>query len=93
MFPQGGKTTPVRTLPAYAEPAQWTHGVKGERGMGQRTVIEGRGPVAVLLSPRPAVVAAARRAGARTVVVAPDPFLFLFFLGEDRLLRTNFCHQ
>ncbi|MEV8534945.1 ATP-grasp domain-containing protein [Streptomyces sp. NPDC051211] len=30
-------------------------------------------PVAVLLSPRPADIAAARRAGARTVVVAPVP--------------------
>ncbi|WP_129842328.1 ATP-grasp domain-containing protein [Streptomyces sp. RFCAC02] len=29
-------------------------------------------PLAVLLSPRPAVVAAARRAGARTLVLAPD---------------------
>ncbi|MFF5446111.1 ATP-grasp domain-containing protein [Streptomyces sp. NPDC012888] len=32
-----------------------------------------RTPVAILLSPRPAVVAAVRRTGARTVVVAPGP--------------------
>ncbi|MFI5666900.1 ATP-grasp domain-containing protein [Streptomyces sp. NPDC051704] len=42
----------------------------GKRERVRRT---GRGPMAVLLSPRPAVVAAARRAGARTVVVAPGP--------------------
>ncbi|WP_209441745.1 hypothetical protein, partial [Streptomyces roseus] len=42
----------------------------GERERVRRT---GRGPTAVLLSPCPAVVAAARRAGARTVVVAPGP--------------------
>ncbi|MFI6145252.1 ATP-grasp domain-containing protein [Streptomyces sp. NPDC051109] len=42
----------------------------GER---ERVRGTGRGPMAVLLSPRPAVVAAARRAGARTVVVAPGP--------------------
>ncbi|WP_371644597.1 ATP-grasp domain-containing protein [Streptomyces sp. NBC_00597] len=42
----------------------------GER---ERVNGTGRGPTAVLLSPRPAVVAAARRVGARTVVVAPGP--------------------
>ncbi|MFE5537406.1 ATP-grasp domain-containing protein [Streptomyces sp. NPDC056492] len=42
----------------------------GERERVRRT---GRGPTAVLLNPCPAVVAAARRAGARTVVVAPGP--------------------
>ncbi|MFJ3201976.1 ATP-grasp domain-containing protein [Streptomyces sp. NPDC086989] len=40
----------------------------GER---ERVSGTGRGPTAVLLSPRPAMVAAARRAGAHTVVVAP----------------------
>ncbi|MFF2400444.1 ATP-grasp domain-containing protein [Streptomyces goshikiensis] len=57
--------------------------------MGQRTVIEGRGPVAVLLSPRPAVVAAARRAGARTVVVAPDPSVPSDREGAERRVRTD----
>ncbi|MFD3556168.1 acetyl-CoA carboxylase biotin carboxylase subunit family protein [Streptomyces goshikiensis] len=57
--------------------------------MGQRTVIEGRGPVAVLLSPRPAVVAAARRAGARPVVVAPDPSVPSDREGAERRVRTD----
>ncbi|MEU9146444.1 ATP-grasp domain-containing protein [Streptomyces sp. NPDC048349] len=50
---------------------------------------EGRRPVAVLLSPRPAVVAAARRAGARTVVVAPDPPVPSDREGAERRVRTD----
>ncbi|MFF5805266.1 ATP-grasp domain-containing protein [Streptomyces sp. NPDC012746] len=57
--------------------------------MGQRTAIEGRGPVAVLLSPHPAVVAAARRAGARTVVVAPGPSVPSDREGAERRVRTD----
>lgn len=57
--------------------------------MRQWTVGEGRGPVAVLLSPRPAVVAAARRAGARTVVVAPDPSVSSDREGAERRVRTD----
>lgn len=89
MFPQGGKTTPFRELSAYAEEAQWLHGVRGERGMRQRTAGTGREPVAVLLSPRPAVVAAARRAGAHTVVVAPDPPVPSDREGAERRVRTD----
>lgn len=74
---------------AYAEPAQWQHGVRGERGMRQGTPVEARGPVAVLLSPRPAVVAAARRAGARIVVVAPDPSVSSDREGAERQVRTD----
>ncbi|MFG2986049.1 ATP-grasp domain-containing protein [Streptomyces sp. NPDC048258] len=57
--------------------------------MRQRTPMEGRGPVAVLLSPRPAVVAAARRAGARTVVVAPDPSVPSDREGAERRVRAD----
>uniref|UniRef100_A0AAU2JV71 ATP-grasp domain-containing protein n=1 Tax=Streptomyces sp. NBC_00049 TaxID=2903617 RepID=A0AAU2JV71_9ACTN len=57
--------------------------------MRQRTLMEGRGPVAVLLSPRPAVVAAARRAGARTVVVAPVPSVPSDREGAERQVRTD----
>ncbi|MET9603711.1 ATP-grasp domain-containing protein [Streptomyces sp. NPDC006512] len=46
-------------------------------------------PVAVLLSPRPAEVAAARRAGARTVVVAPDPSVPSDREGAERRVRTD----
>ncbi|MFE9929990.1 ATP-grasp domain-containing protein [Streptomyces sp. NPDC005533] len=56
--------------------------------MRQRTP-EGRGPVAVLLSPRPAVVAAARRAGAHTVVVAPGPSVPSDREGAERRVRTD----
>lgn len=45
--------------------------------------------MAVLLSPRPAVVAAARRAGARTVVVAPDPSVPSDREGAERRVRTD----
>ncbi|MFD3329478.1 ATP-grasp domain-containing protein [Streptomyces sp. NPDC058701] len=57
--------------------------------MRQRTPIEGREPVAVLLSPRPAVVAAARRAGARTVVVAPVPPVPSDREGAERRVRAD----
>ncbi|MFD3678330.1 ATP-grasp domain-containing protein [Streptomyces sp. NPDC058613] len=57
--------------------------------MRQRTPIEGREPVAVLLSPRPAVVAAARRAGARTVVVAPVPSVPSDREGAERRVRAD----
>ncbi|WP_412077020.1 ATP-grasp domain-containing protein [Streptomyces xanthophaeus] len=57
--------------------------------MGQRTAGPGRGPVAVLLSPRPAVLAAARRAGARTVVVAPGPPVPSDREGAERRVRTD----
>lgn len=57
--------------------------------MRQRTPGEGREPVAVLLSPRPAVVAAARRAGARTVVVAPGPSVPSDREGAERRVRTD----
>ncbi|MEU7603176.1 ATP-grasp domain-containing protein [Streptomyces sp. NPDC041003] len=57
--------------------------------MRQRTAGEGRGPVAVLLSPRPAVVAAARRAGAHTVVVAPGPSVPSDREGAERRVRTD----
>lgn len=57
--------------------------------MRQRTPREERGPLAVLLSPRPAVVAAARRAGARTVVVAPDPSVPSDREGAERRVRTD----
>ncbi|MEU9030223.1 ATP-grasp domain-containing protein [Streptomyces sp. NPDC048383] len=46
-------------------------------------------PLAVLLSPRPAEVAAARRAGARTVVVAPDPSVPSDREGAERRVRTD----
>ncbi|MFJ9338183.1 acetyl-CoA carboxylase biotin carboxylase subunit family protein [Streptomyces sp. NPDC101733] len=46
-------------------------------------------PLAVLLSPRPAEVAAARRAGARTVVVAPDPDVPSDREGAERRVRTD----
>ncbi|MFB0629890.1 ATP-grasp domain-containing protein [Streptomyces sp. AB3(2024)] len=46
-------------------------------------------PVAVLLGPRPAEVAAARRAGARTVVVAPDPSVPSDREGAERRVRTD----
>ncbi|MFE2164726.1 ATP-grasp domain-containing protein [Streptomyces sp. NPDC059447] len=49
----------------------------------------GRGPVAVLLSPRPAVVAAACRAGAHTVVVAPVPSVSTDREGAERRVRTD----
>lgn len=45
--------------------------------------------MAVLLSPRPAVVAAARRAGARTVVVAPHPSVPSDREGAERRVRTD----
>ncbi|MFD3548052.1 ATP-grasp domain-containing protein [Streptomyces sp. NPDC058655] len=45
--------------------------------------------MAVLLSPRPAVVAAARRAGARIVVVAPDPSVSSDREGAERRVRTD----
>ncbi|MFG2879842.1 ATP-grasp domain-containing protein [Streptomyces sp. NPDC048337] len=51
--------------------------------------MRGRGPLAVLLSPRPAVVAAARRAGAHTVVVAPDPSVPSDREGAERRVRTD----
>ncbi|MBT2480918.1 ATP-grasp domain-containing protein [Streptomyces sp. ISL-94] len=57
--------------------------------MQERTLRDGRGPVAVLLSPRPAVVAAARRAGAHTVVVAPDPPVPSDREGAERRVRTD----
>lgn len=57
--------------------------------MRQRTPEGRRGPVAVLLSPRPAVVAAARRAGAHTVVVAPDPSVPSDREGAVRRVRTD----
>ncbi|MFJ4780310.1 ATP-grasp domain-containing protein [Streptomyces sp. NPDC088762] len=57
--------------------------------MQDRTPRDGRGPVAVLLSPRPAVVAAARRAGARPVVVAPDPSVPSDREGAERRVRTD----
>ncbi|WP_073912536.1 ATP-grasp domain-containing protein [Streptomyces sp. CB00455] len=57
--------------------------------MGQRTPGGTQGAVAVLLSPRPAVVAAARRAGARTVVVAPDPSVSSGREGAQRQVRTD----
>ncbi|MFD5933387.1 ATP-grasp domain-containing protein [Streptomyces sp. NPDC060333] len=57
--------------------------------MRQRTADQRHRPVAVLLSPRPAVVAAARRAGARTVVVAPDPSVPSDREGAERRVRTD----
>ncbi|MFD4867919.1 ATP-grasp domain-containing protein [Streptomyces sp. NPDC058412] len=45
--------------------------------------------MAVLLSPRPAVVAAARRAGAHTVVVAPGPSVPSDREGAERRVRTD----
>lgn len=57
--------------------------------MRERRSTDGRGPVAVLLSPRPAVVAAARRAGAHTVVVAPDPSVPSDREGAERRVRTD----
>ncbi|WP_411105756.1 ATP-grasp domain-containing protein [Streptomyces sp. cmx-4-9] len=57
--------------------------------MGQRRAGPGRGPVAVLLSPRPAVLAAARRAGAHTVVVAPDPPVPSDREGAERRVRAD----
>ncbi|MFF3861022.1 hypothetical protein [Streptomyces sp. NPDC002209] len=58
----------------------------GERERVRRT---GRGPKAVLLSPRPAVVAAARRAGAHTVVVAPDRPVPSDREGAERRVRAD----
>lgn len=46
-------------------------------------------PVAILLSPRPAVVAAARRAGARPVVVAPAAYVPSVREGAERPVRTD----
>ncbi|MDJ0382928.1 ATP-grasp domain-containing protein [Streptomyces sp. G-G2] len=46
-------------------------------------------PVAVLLGPRPAVIAAARRAGARTVVVAPGPSVPSDREGAERPVRAD----
>ncbi|MET9695877.1 ATP-grasp domain-containing protein [Streptomyces sp. NPDC006529] len=46
-------------------------------------------PVALLLSPRPAVVAAARRAGARPVVVAPAASVPSVREGAERPVRTD----
>ncbi|MFE3761974.1 ATP-grasp domain-containing protein [Streptomyces sp. NPDC059104] len=46
-------------------------------------------PVAVLLGPRPAEVAAARRAGARAVVVAPEPSVPSDREGAERRVRTD----
>ncbi|MGW1640055.1 ATP-grasp domain-containing protein [Streptomyces lavendulae] len=46
-------------------------------------------PVAVLLGPCPAEVAAARRAGARTVVVAPGPSVPSDREGAERRVRTD----
>ncbi|MCX5194816.1 ATP-grasp domain-containing protein [Streptomyces sp. NBC_00249] len=57
--------------------------------MRQGTTGRRHQPVAVLLSPRPAEVAAARRAGARTVVVAPDPSLPSDRKGAVRPVRTD----
>ncbi|MGR4883144.1 ATP-grasp domain-containing protein [Streptomyces sp. LARHCF249] len=59
------------------------------QGRGHEWAREGREPVAVLLSPRPAVVAAARRAGARTVVVAPGPSVPSDREGAERRVRTD----
>ncbi|MEU9108447.1 ATP-grasp domain-containing protein [Streptomyces xanthophaeus] len=57
--------------------------------MGQRTAGPERGPVAVLLSPRPAALAAARRAGAHTVVVAPGPPVPSDREGAERRVRVD----
>ncbi|MFD3539531.1 ATP-grasp domain-containing protein [Streptomyces sp. NPDC058662] len=57
--------------------------------MRQWTSTAGRGAVAVLLSPRPAVVAAARRAGAHTVVVAPQPSVPSDREGAERRVRAD----
>ncbi|MFD3700549.1 ATP-grasp domain-containing protein [Streptomyces sp. NPDC058646] len=57
--------------------------------MGSRTAGPGRGPAAVLLSPHPAVPAAARRAGAHTVVVAPGPPVPTDREGAERRVRAD----
>ncbi|MFJ7206186.1 acetyl-CoA carboxylase biotin carboxylase subunit family protein [Streptomyces sp. NPDC098789] len=46
-------------------------------------------PAAILLSPRPAVIAAARRAGARPVVVAPVASVPSVREGAERPVRTD----